>query len=309
MVLSTNAEAFVSIINTEVDRHHVEVISCYQVAVVRVCQAGEFPVAVLIEDSFAHAEFLFSIVCSGVQCCRICSGISDIHIPDSLEFIVERQVGKMSGESPGRTIIEACGSECFCQCSVKCCSGKSLIQFIDTAIDIISDSFENIQTVDIVNAGSLGIRQSEVSIEDCLVVDNAIGLIAVSNCSDLAVVFNSQGLVSQMIVEGCVLEIQCVVIPCLSCCSVADVEDCRLLVCRLSHFGLHCCCILSVSRGQDCNVAALLLVVCLSEFLPLFISLRLEVQQIDSSACSRSSSLSGCSSFCGSSFSRCSSSG
>ena len=84
-------------------------------------QFGIFPVAVLIENSFAFAKFSFRIVTAGCQRGSIISGILDVQIPKVLEvgkvgsfdrsrsfgpaavvvgLIVQSRIGKMAGETP-----------------------------------------------------------------------------------------------------------------------------------------------------------------------------------------------------------------
>ena len=82
-----------------------------------------------------------------------------------------------------------------------------------------------------------------------------------------------------MAVKRRILQIVGVVIPSLSCCRVADCEDGRSIA--LCHLRCQGCVVLSVSCGQNRDIDAILAAVIGCKRLPCFVSLRLEVQQIN----------------------------
>ena len=297
MVLSADAEAFVCIIHTEVDRHHIEIICSNFIAVVSIGEGCIFPVAVLIEDCFAHAKLFLSVVRTRCKGCRISCRILYVHIPYSLvvvevgsldssfalcrilyavilELVVQRHICKVSGESPGRTIVKTCGSKCFGEAG-----SELLIDLIDAAVDVIRNLLQGIKILDVIDRGDNGVVHRAVILEDRLVVDDAVALIAVCNAGNLSVVLDCKALVGQVLVDLGILEIVGVIIPGCSIGGRADVEDGRSFA--LCHLGLKRCSILTVSCGKNGNISAES-VVGRCQILPRFIRLRLEVQKINS---------------------------
>ncbi len=151
-----------------------------------------------------------------------------------------------------------------------------IVDLVHSLVDVVSDSLQGVEAVDLIDGGDNGVVHRAVVLEDGLVVDDAEALIAVCNGGNLAVVLDCQGLVGQMIVEGRILQIVGVVIPGLGIGCRADVEDGRCII-ALCHLGLEGRVVLSVCCGQDIDLDAGLIRVGLCQILPGLIGLRLEV--------------------------------
>ena len=298
MVLSTDAEAFGCIVYAEVDRHHVKIIFCNKIAIVRIGKSGELPVTILIEDCLAHSKLSLCIQRAAVQSLRICCRITNIHIPDSLEvvqvgsldlsfacrqifqtvileLIVQRKVCKVSGESPGRSVIQSCRSKGLCQIG-----SELLVDLIDSCVDVVCDLLKSVQILNVIHRRNDCVVHRAVVLKDGLVVDKAVSFIAVCNACDLAVVFYCKALIGHVIVNLGILQIIDIICIGLCICSASDIENSRCLA--LCQLRLKCCLVLSVCSSQNRNISAKIIVnAC--KLLPCIVCLRLEVQKIYSS--------------------------
>ena len=93
----------------------------------------------------------------------------------------------MSRESPRRGIIQACGSKCLSQAG-----SELIVDLIDSGLDVICNSLQGIEGIDVIHGFCLGIVHLEVVIQDRLVVDDAVRLEAVCNRCNLAIVVDGQ---------------------------------------------------------------------------------------------------------------------
>ena len=183
----------------------------------------------------------------------------------------------MSGESPGRTVIKTCGSKCACELIA-----ELFIDRVDLAVDVLSNFDQCVKILDIVRGRNDCAVHCAVVFYDRLVVDDAVALIAVSYRCDLAVIFDAERLVGKMLIDRGILEIICVIVPCLCGRCVAYVKDCRSFA--LSHLGLELCCVCSCSCCLDFYRNACLLCVGLGDCCPCVSRFRLLVQDIYTSA-------------------------
>ena len=305
MVLCTYAEAFVRIIYAKVNRDHLKIVICGQITVipVSILQRGILPVSVLIEHGFFHAEFLLCVVGTACQCLGICAGIRYIHIPYFLEVIqvgsldlrfsgcrilqavilelvIQRHICQMSGESPGGGIIQSCGCESACQVVA-----ELVVDVILACLNIVCHGLQLVKAVNVIDRGNNRVVHGAVVIQDGLVYDDAVCLVAVRDSGNLSVVIYIQGMIGYMVVKIGILQIVGVVIPGLGICGRANIEDGRSLA--LCHLGLQRGGILSVCSGKDIDLYAGLIGVGLCQILPCLVCFRFEVQQVNLSVSGR----------------------
>ena len=194
----------------------------------------------------------------------------------------------MSGESPGRTAVQTCGSE-----SALKVAAELLVHLVHTLVQIIRNLLEGIEILNVIRALDNRVVQCAVIGKQCLVVDDAVCFIAVCDRNGLVIRFDVQGVIRNVLVKIGVTEVIQVIFPCRNVVRIADVEDGRSFA--LCHFRLECCSVLSVRSCKNSYVAAKIIVLG-SQFLPGLICLGLEVQKINSSAidCSRVSRFCRC---------------
>lgn len=275
-VLGAGAQSCLGVVvRAAVDGDHLQVVGVHLEVAVSAGQVGEFPSAVLEEDSLAGAELRTGLVAGlGGQLRGSAGGVVDVQIPNVLEevqvlagdggdivrdaLIMQGQGCEVAGESPGRGAFQTCGGE-----GVEAQLGGA-------GMDVLCDLLQGSKVLDILNLVAGLFQQS-------LVDDDAEGLVAVADGLQLALcIVEVEGVGVELLGDGAVGQIKCVFIPVIQGGGVADVEDGDV-----ADVGGQGVVVVAGSSGDDLNFDAGLFGVGCGQLGQSFIKLRLEVQVVN----------------------------